>query len=47
MARKKGSNNYSLELKLDALKLIESGLTQAEVTERLGMRDPQRVNNWL
>jgi transposase-like protein len=47
MARKKGSSDYSLELKLEALKLIEGGLTQAEVTERLGIRDPKRVKNWL
>ena len=47
MARKKGSSDYSLELKLEALKLIEAGLSQAEVTERLGIRDPKRVKNWL
>ena len=47
MTREKGSSDYSLELKLEALKLIEDGLTQAEVTERLGIRDPKRVKNWL
>jgi len=47
MTRKKGSSDYSLELKLEALKLIEAGLTQAEVTERLGIRDPKRVKNWM
>ena len=47
MARKKGSRDYSIKLKLEALKLIEDGLTQAEVTERLGIRDPRRVKNWL
>ena len=47
MARKKGSSDYSLALKLEALKLIEDGLTQAEVTKRLGIRDPKRVQNWL
>ena len=47
MARKKGSSDYSLELKLEGLKLIEDGLSQAEVTERLGIRDPKRVKNWL
>ena len=47
MARKKGSSDYSLALKLEALKLIEDGLTQAEVTKRLGIRDPKRVKNWL
>ena len=44
MARKKGSSDYSLELKLEALKLIEDGLTQAEETERLGIRAPKREN---
>ena len=33
--------------KLKALKLIEDGLTQAEVTERLGIHDHKRVQNWL
>ncbi len=46
MARKKGSRNYSLDLKLEAIKLTEAGLTHAEVTERLGIRDPNRVKNW-
>jgi transposase-like protein len=46
MARKKGSTNYSLELKLEAIKLSEAGLTYAEVTERLNIRDPNRVKNW-
>ena len=46
MARKKGSSDYPLALKLEALKLVEDGLTQAEVTEQLGIRDPKRVKNW-
>mgnify|MGYP002642080256 FL=1 len=46
MSRKKGSCNYSLELKLEAIRLTEAGLTHAEVTERLGIRDPNRVKNW-
>ena len=46
MTRKKGSTNYSFELKLEAIRLSESGLTHAEVTERLGIRDPKRVKNW-
>ena len=37
---------YSLELKLEAIRLSEAGLTHAEVTERLGIRDPNRVKNW-
>lgn len=46
MSRKKGSTNYSLELKLEAIRLSASGLTHAEVTERLGIRDSNRVKNW-
>jgi len=47
MTREKGSRDYSLELNLEALKLIEDGLTQAEVREPLGICDPKRVKNWL
>jgi len=47
MTRKKGSSDYSLELKLEALRLVKDGLTHAEVTARLGIRDPNRVKNWL
>lgn len=48
MARKKGSTDYSIETKLEAIRLIyEEGLSQAEVTEKLGIRDPKRVKNWL
>lgn len=48
MARKKGSTDYSIETKEEAIRLIyEDGLTQAEVTEKLGIRDPKRVKNWL
>lgn len=46
MTRKKGSTDYSLELKLEAIRLSEAGLTHAEVTARLGIRDPMRVKNW-
>ena len=47
MARKKGSTNYSLGLKLEALKLSEAGLTHAEVTEcltldKIGEPTPER-----
>ena len=37
MTRKKGSTDYSLELKLEAIRLSEAGLTHAEVTARLGI----------
>lgn len=44
MSRKK--KQYSLALKLEAIRLSETGLTHAEVTERLDIRDPKRVKNW-
>jgi len=44
MARNKGSTDYSIETNLGAIQLIyKDGLTQAEVTEELGIRDPKRV----
>lgn len=50
MARKKGSTNYSLGLKLEALKLSEAGLTHAEVTEcltldKIGERPPLNAHH--
>ena len=48
MARKKGSKDYPLEVKLEAIRLWqEEELTQKEITERLGIRDPSRVKTWL
>ncbi len=31
---------------MEAIRLSETGLTHAEVTERLDIRDPKRVKNW-
>ena len=48
MARKKGSKDYPLEVKLEAIRLWEEeGLPQKEITERLEIRDPGRVKTWL
>ena len=48
MARKKGSKNYSLETKLEAIRLFEEeGFPYREITQRLGIRDPRRVKNWM
>jgi transposase-like protein len=48
MARKKGSKDYSIELKLEAIRLWqEEGIPQSEITEKLGIRDPGRVKRWL
>ena len=48
MARKKGSKDYPIEIKLEAIRLWqEEGLPQKEITERLVIRDPSRVKIWL
>ncbi len=48
MARKKGSKDYPLELKLEAIRLREEeGLLYREITEKLEIRDPGRVRNWM
>lgn len=48
MARKKGSTDYPLTTKLEAIKLWEEeGKTQKEITEILGIRDPERVKVWI
>ena len=48
MARKKGSKDYPLEVRREAIRLFyEEGLTRAEITQRLSIRDPNRVKNWL
>jgi len=48
MSRKEGSKDYPLELKIEAVRMwIEEGYPQREITERLGIRDPRRVNTWL
>ena len=48
MARKKGSKDYPVELKREALRLFfEEGWTKPEITEHLSIRDPKRVGHWL
>lgn len=48
MARKKGSKDYPLELKLEAIRLREEeGLLYREITEKLEIRDPDRVRSWM
>lgn len=48
MARKQGSKDYPLELRKEAVRLFyEKGLTRAEITKRLEIRDPSRVKCWL
>jgi transposase len=48
MTGKKGQVHYSLETKLEAIRLYEEEkLSQPEITERLGIRDPGRVGVWL
>jgi transposase len=47
MARKKGSLDYPREMKLEAMRMVEEGKSQREITKALGIRDPLRVQNWL
>ena len=48
MTRKKGSKDYPLETKLEAIRLWEEeGIPQKEITNRLGIQDPGRVQTWL
>jgi transposase-like protein len=48
MARKKGSKDYPLEMRQEAVRLFyEEGLTRAQITQQLELRDPKRVKNWL
>ena len=48
MARTKGSKDYPLETKLEAIRLKEEeGLLYREITEKLDIRDPGRVKAWM
>jgi len=48
MARKKGSKDYPLETKLEAIRLHEKeGLTYQEITKRLAIQDPGRIKSWM
>jgi transposase len=45
---KKGQkfNTYSVELKLEAMKMKEEGYTYSQITETLGITDKDRVRAW-
>lgn len=48
MSGKQGMKKYPAETKLEAVRLFhEEGKTQAEITQLLKVRDPQRVKAWL
>ena len=48
MARKKGSKDYPLSIKLEAIRLWEEEEPiYKEITERLAIRDPKRVKEWM
>jgi transposase len=48
MAGKKGMKHYAGELKLEAVRMFfEEGMTQAEITQALGIRSEGRVETWV
>ncbi|MBE9534920.1 MAG: helix-turn-helix domain-containing protein [Proteobacteria bacterium] len=48
MAKKKSRKVYPLETKLEAIRLREEeGLLYREITEKLEIRDPERVRVWM
>ncbi len=48
MTGKKGQVHYTLETKMEAVRLSEEeGFSQSMITEKLGIRDPGRVRVWL
>jgi transposase-like protein len=48
MAGKKGMRKYSLETKLEAVRLfLEKHLTRAEVAELLGLTSGENVKEWV
>ncbi len=48
MTGKKGQVHYSIETKLEAVRLHEEeGFSQSKITEKLKIRDPDRVQVWL
>jgi len=48
MTGKKGQIHYSLETKLEAIRLFEEeGFSQSMITEKLKIRDPGRVQVWM
>jgi transposase len=48
MARTKGSKDYPLETKIEAIRLYEEeGLTYKEITAILDIQDPRRPSVWM
>lgn len=48
MARKKGSADYPVEMKREAIRLYhEEKWSSSEIVEYFKIRDPQRVRHWL
>ncbi len=48
MTGKKGQVHYTLETKMEAIRLSEEeGFSQSMITDKLGIRDPGRVQVWL
>ena len=48
MAGKKGSTQYSAEIKEQAVRMfLEEGMTRQEIVEALGLRKPERVTEWV
>lgn len=47
MARSKGSKDYPLKMKLEAIRLFEKGMTSLEIARKLGLKDPGRASTWL
>jgi len=39
--------HYPKEVKLEAVQLFQAGKTHGEITEALGIRDPQRTKKWV
>jgi len=39
--------HYTKEIKLEAVRLFETGKTHKEITEILRIRDPQRTKKWI
>jgi transposase len=48
MPGKKGATHYSVETKQEAIRLyFNEDFTYREITERLAIRDPERVKKWV
>ena len=47
MSGKKGMVHYPAEVKLEAVRMFQEGRTHVEITEALGIRDPDRTEKWM